>query len=145
MLTTCGVYLYSTRKKKFLVCHPTKAAWHQWSIPKGLRESDEELFDVAKRELLEETGIDLAKIDVKGIYPLPAINYLKQHKILESFLVITDSDLGEHKFTSNAVTKYSYPEIDSWKWIRMVQMEKWLHESQRQNLSQITRILADNL
>jgi len=144
MLTTCGIYLYSTRKRKFLVCHPTRGAWHQWSIPKGLRDGQELLLDVAKREMLEETGIDLSKLNVKGIFALAPVKYVRQNKILESFLVITDSDLGDHEFASTSMTKLDYPEIDSWKWIRMIQMENWLHESQKQNLPQIKNLLKSS-
>ena len=77
MTITCGIYLYSTVKKKILICHATNARWNQWSIPKGLKEDNEELFNVGKRELHEETGIDITKYSVLKTFPLASVKYEK--------------------------------------------------------------------
>lgn len=44
----------------FLILHKSG---HHWSFPKGHKEhSDEDCFDAAKRELYEETGLDIAQV-----------------------------------------------------------------------------------
>jgi len=46
--------------KKILLCHPTNSSWYgTYSIPKGLIEENETTFECAKRELKEETGIQI--------------------------------------------------------------------------------------
>lgn len=69
MTVTCGTFLFSTLQKKILLCHPTNTKWNNWSIPKGVMEQGEQSFDVASRELKEETGIDLLAIDVVAHHP----------------------------------------------------------------------------
>jgi predicted NUDIX family NTP pyrophosphohydrolase len=49
-------------EKEYFLVHPggpfyTKKNQGVWSIPKGLPEGDEIIFDTAKREFFEETGI----------------------------------------------------------------------------------------
>lgn len=141
MVITCGIYLYHVPTKRILVGHPTHARWDEWSIPKGLKEGEEDLMDVAARELLEETGIGLEKIHVIRIFSLPPVKYQKQNKMLESFLVITDSNVQEIAYKSNIVSGTSFGEVDSWKWISISQAEKWLHESQQKNLKVIEELL----
>jgi 8-oxo-dGTP pyrophosphatase MutT (NUDIX family) len=140
MVTTCGIYLYNILQKKILVCHATHASWKQWSIPKGIKDDDEDLWQVAVRELREETGIDINTLNVLAIHPLPAIQYRKQNKVLESFLVIIDTDLSSHSFFSN-VSKDSISEVDAWRWISIAQAYTWLHEPQQENLKVIKKIV----
>jgi 8-oxo-dGTP pyrophosphatase MutT (NUDIX family) len=142
MLTTCGVFLYSTAKSKILVCHATNSRWTQWSIPKGLSSEGEDLLLAASRELKEETEIDMEKLLDKRITRLPPVKYKKQNKMLESFLVITDDDFDAHKFKSNLADGHDFAEIDSWKWVTLDQAEKMLHESQSQNLVNIRDLIT---
>ncbi|MEJ0056597.1 MAG: NUDIX domain-containing protein [Bacteroidota bacterium] len=121
MVTTCGVFLYSSAMVKLLVCHATNSRWTQWSIPKGLSSEGEDLLKAAGRELFEETGIALEKLRDKKITQLPAVKYKKQNKTLESFLVITGDDFEGHKFRSNLVEDRDFAEIDSWKWVTLEQ------------------------
>lgn len=141
MIITCGIYLYSVLTKKILICHPTHARWNQWSIPKGLKEDGEELFTVASRELAEETGINIANLHIIKTFELSTVKYAKQNKVLESFLVITDSDLEGFQFTSNMVANGSFPEVDKWKWIPLEELNKWVHESQCKNRDVIIQLL----
>src|SRR5688572_25105811 len=116
MIVTCGTYLYSTILNKFLVCHPTRTRWNNWSIPKGVMEKGEDVYQVCVRELDEETGIKVSNLNVVAQHPLPARKYQKQEKSLESFLLITDTDLSQHHFTCNLVEGKDFPENDKWKW-----------------------------
>ena len=58
-VVTCGIYLYSVKNKKILICHATHSPWSSWSIPKGLKDTSEESFEAAVRELKEETGYEV--------------------------------------------------------------------------------------
>ena len=63
-LQSAGLMMYSLKnsKLKIFLVHPggpffTKKDEGYWGIPKGLVEKDEDLFETAKREFIEETGI----------------------------------------------------------------------------------------
>lgn len=141
MKTTCGIYLYNTRSKKILVCHATNSSWKTWSIPKGLKDPGEDCFAAAVRELKEETGIEIKKLNVQKIHPLPPVKYQKQNKILESFLILIDSDMDTHTFHCSSLISNGSPEVDSWKWIGFDLAGKYLHESQLQNEEQINELI----
>jgi 8-oxo-dGTP pyrophosphatase MutT (NUDIX family) len=142
MLVTCGIYLYSTRAKKFLVCHATNSPWNTWSIPKGLKEEGEDAFTAAARELYEETGVELKKLRVLKKHTLPPVNYRKQKKILESFLIITDAELENCNFICISHTEKSIPEVDRWKWIAPDMITSLLHESQAANYELIKELIT---
>lgn len=141
MKVTCGIYLYNTRSKKILVCHATNSSWKTWSVPKGLKDPGEDSFTAAVRELKEETGIDIKELNVLGVYTLPPVKYQKQNKVLESFLVITDTSPDEYSFHCHSMTDKGLPEIDSWKWIGLDTAGKYLHESQLKNTDQIAELI----
>jgi len=142
MIVTCGTYLYSSIHGKFLVCHPTRTRWNNWSIPKGLMEPGESIYEVCIRELNEETGIDVTKINVLSKHQLPSRKYKKQQKSLESFLIITDTDLSNHKFKSNLVEGKDFPENDKWKWVTLEEAVPIIHESQAENLPLIATLIG---
>lgn len=139
---TCGIYLYNTVNRKILACHATNSPWNRWSIPKGLKEPGEKSFDAAARELLEETGVDIHQLNILATHTLPPVKYLKQNKILESFLVITDSDLTNTRFVCTTLINHAFPEVDSWKWISLDAVPKYLHESQQKNVEFIVSLLV---
>ncbi|HZY78261.1 MAG TPA: NUDIX hydrolase [Cyclobacteriaceae bacterium] len=141
MVVTCGTYLYSTKLKQILVCHPTHSRWNNWSIPKGIMEKGEDILAVCLRELEEETGIDINSINVLSQHPLPSRKYNKQEKTLESYLVVTDHDFSTHKYTSNLVEGKDFPEIDKWKWVDLLQAAGMLHQAQIENLLVIAEIV----
>lgn len=140
-IITCGIYLYSTSQQRLLVCHATHSPWNRWSIPKGLKDEGETSFDAAIRELYEETGLKYKELHIISKHALKPVNYQKQKKILESFLLITDVDLSHQTFICHSHTEKSFPEVDSWKWITLEQAVKWLHEAQQKNLEEIEQLV----
>jgi 8-oxo-dGTP pyrophosphatase MutT (NUDIX family) len=142
MIVTCGTYLYSTILKKILVCHPTNSRWNNWSIPKGVMETGESIFEVCVRELFEETGIDIKKINVLQKHALPTRKYQKQEKSLDSFLIITDTEFTDHKFLSNLVEGKDFSENDKWKWVTLEEAAKIIHLSQAENLPLIATLVG---
>ena len=142
MIITCGTYLYSSLLKKFLVCHPTNSRWNNWSIPKGVMEKGEAIYEVCVRELREETGIDINKVHILESHQLPTRKYQKQAKSLDSFLIITDTDFTNHKFTSNLVEGKEFAENDKWKWVTLEEAVPIIHQSQGENLPLIATIVG---
>ncbi|HEY0029889.1 MAG TPA: NUDIX hydrolase [Bacteroidia bacterium] len=142
MIITCGIYLYSTICKKILICHATHASWKTWSVPKGLKELGEDSYAAAVRELKEETDVDIHALHVIAVHVLPAIKYQKQNKTIESFLVISDSDMEGFKFKCHSLINNSFPEIDAWKWLSLESLTNVLHESQQKNISLIQNLIA---
>lgn len=140
-IVTCGTYLYSAKLNKFLVGHPTHSRWNNWSIPKGLMEKGEDIQTVCFRELKEETGIDVTTIHIISSHQLPSRRYQKQDKTLESYLVITDTDFTNHKYSSNLVEGKDFPEIDKWKWVDLVEAAGILHQTQIENLPVISGLV----
>jgi 8-oxo-dGTP pyrophosphatase MutT (NUDIX family) len=136
-IITCGIFLYSRKTEKFLVCHATNSRWTQWSIPKGILEKGEEQFAAAARELSEETGIDIQGFANPNVFELPPRKYEKQNKELRSFLVIVDSVSEQHVYKSTLVPGKNFPEVDSWKWISLAEAPKWIHEAQAKVLEAI--------
>jgi 8-oxo-dGTP pyrophosphatase MutT (NUDIX family) len=140
-LITCGIYLFNLAEWKVLICHATNASWKTWSVPKGLKDKGESSYAAAVRELKEETGIDVKQLNVLLKKELPPVNYKKQNKILESFLIVTDTPLQDHKFHCGSLTAKNQPEIDRWAWIEPGQMHLKLHESQLENYDEIIGLL----
>jgi 8-oxo-dGTP pyrophosphatase MutT (NUDIX family) len=143
MTITCGIYLYDLHNDKILVCHPTRGSWKSWSIPKGLKEPGEELFQAAARELHEETGINLLQVRVGLAIALPPAPYKKQKKALHSFLVICESDLSAFEPVCSSITPKGYPEVDSWRWIPADQLPEYVHESQTEHLNLLKDRIAE--
>lgn len=137
MKITCGIYLYSTEKKKFLLCHATKSSFKNWSIPKGLPDEGEAELNAAIRELLEETGIDLKELHVLAVKGLPEVPYQKQKKTLKPFLVVTDTRIDESRLKCSTLVDGKYPEVDKFKWADLEEMKELAHETQTKNLELI--------
>jgi 8-oxo-dGTP pyrophosphatase MutT (NUDIX family) len=142
MVITCGIYLYSTKQKKMLICHATNSPWNKWSIPKGLKDNGEDEFHAAIRELREETGIIFENLHVIETHLFPPVKYKKQNKILISYLVITDSDFENFPFTCHSYTRNALQEVDKWKWESLESAASMIHESQQENIPQIKELIA---
>ena len=142
MPETCGIYLYQVSRKKFLTCHATNARFDSWSIPKGLRDKDEDCFTAACRELFEETGISIEKVNILHKQQLPVRSYKKQKKVLYSWLIITDTIINDNELQCSSLIKGGQPEIDKYGWATFPQAEKLLHETQVENLELIREIIS---
>lgn len=144
MKTTCGIFLCQKANSKFLIGHASRSKDH-WSIPKGLKDEGETSYQAAIRELEEETGIDTAKINIIKTIELPAVKYKKQSKILESFLIITDSFIGTDTLKCSSLVNGKYPEIDRFEWVDLATLEKKAHETQAFQVPYISEILEKEI
>ena len=132
-----GIFLFNS-ENKFLVEHPTNHDPNFWSIPKGLVDEGEDLFDAAKRETLEETGLDIDTINYKLIQELPTILYKNKRKSLKAFVLNTTDNLSEFPFHCDSMVLYvnyrkidhPFPEADYFKWISIEEGYNVLHEAQ---------------
>lgn len=63
--TAVSIIIHDHNNQRILLNHEFRPALNTWiyEFPGGLREDDEALTDTAKRELREETGLDLYQID----------------------------------------------------------------------------------
>lgn len=147
MEITCGIYLYSIPRKKILACHAARTAKTNWSIPKGLKDENEDCFTAALRELFEETGIDLQKRKDLTAHDFAMVKYQKRNKWLQSYLISVNDDFATHKFVCRSMVDNEFPEIDKWEWMSLEEAVERLHESQQKNAALIlqTAILDDIL
>jgi predicted NUDIX family NTP pyrophosphohydrolase len=126
--TSAGILLYRRSSDggglEVLLAHPggpwfaTKDAGH-WSIPKGEADGNEQLFDVARREFIEETGHDLPDgppIELGSIVQ-------KGGKTVHAWAVEGDldpdtahSNLFETEWPPRSGRRATFPEIDRVAW-----------------------------
>ena len=133
----------------FLV-HPGGPFWakkddYAWSIPKGIYDKDEEPFDAAKREFMEETG-----------QPAPEGEYVelgeiqqKNNKIVTAWAV--EKDLGDVKIKSNTFSlewppksgkMLEVPEADRAEWFEISAASRKVHPGQPGLLKRLAEILS---
>jgi putative (di)nucleoside polyphosphate hydrolase len=65
--TSCGVIV--TDGERLLLGHATRSP--RWDIPKGVADPGESLAAAARRELFEETGLDVPEAELRplGVFP----------------------------------------------------------------------------
>ncbi len=132
MKITCGIFLIDNRNR-VLLGHPTGSPDSVWSIPKGLSDDGETTWDAAKRELLEETMIDLDHYSyIKkhiGRYKYQTILHKKPViKELNAFVVYmphNSIDLSRIRCDS-FFGKDNTPEVDKFNWFSIEMMRVFL-------------------
>ena len=81
---SAGTLLYrkTSERVEVLIVHPSGAYNRKspWSIPKGLPDEGEELEGAARRETLEETGVEAGEL-----VPLGSIDYTRSRKTVVAF------------------------------------------------------------
>ena len=136
---SAGIILFNG-DDKVLIEHPTNHDPNFWSFPKGMVDENETYFEAALRECLEETSLDLSKIDYKIITELPDITFKNKRKVLKLFVLKTNENLYDFPFKCESmVTKnrdgslrdYIFPEVDDFKWVSLEEAYPLLHESQQ--------------
>lgn len=121
-LLTVGLIL--TDGTRFLAVHPTKQL--HWDIPKGLQNEGEATQNTLKREVKEETGLDISKYKAKKLGRFP---YNKKKDIMV-YVIITD-DLPTTT-TMRCISKFGpqqLPEVDDWRYSTLEQA-KTTHKPQ---------------
>jgi putative (di)nucleoside polyphosphate hydrolase len=113
--TSCGTLIFND-SGQVLLCHVTGT--NHWDLPKGMREPGESTLEAAKRELREETGLDL---DDDLFQEIGGFHYQK-NKRLHLYKVRAPANLhclGHLVCTSHfshRVTGKPTPEMDGFRW-----------------------------
>jgi 8-oxo-dGTP pyrophosphatase MutT (NUDIX family) len=143
MEISCGIYLYSTQINRVLIGHVTNH--NQWSIPKGhFEKSDGNFYNAAIRELWEETNININDLSVLDTHEFDFTFYRSGRKKLKSFLIVFNSPIEYLNVRCNSFFKergIEYPEFDTYKWIKIESLQKYVHPTQHQNIKKIKNFI----
>jgi len=147
---SAGIILYRFKNdlpEVFLV-HPGGPYWikkdeNAWSIPKGIFEENEDPLDAAKREMKEETGIEVSGTFIE-------LNPVKQKSGKTIFAWALEKDIDETKISSNHFEiewpprsgQYkSFPEIDRAAWFTLDEAKKKIIKGQLPLLEQLEKVV----
>ena len=150
---SAGLLLYRLRKAgpEVLLVHPGGPFWAKkddgaWSIPKGLREADEDGLTTARREVGEETGFRPAGKFV----PLGTFRQ-SGTKTVEVWAVEADAepkDLKSNTFALEWPPKsghmQEYPEVDRAAWLSLDEAARKILPGQRPILTAFLDWLSDS-
>ncbi|MDQ0899156.1 MULTISPECIES: NUDIX domain-containing protein [unclassified Paenibacillus] len=86
----------------------------KWGIPAGAMELDESVFDAMKREVKEETGLDVLKATLTAIYSTPTTQTFidrwgNEHHIIEYLFQVDEWTGTLDKVTDESVDAKFYP------------------------------------
>ena len=138
-VNSAGILLYRLRDNgiEVLLAHPGGPFWSgkdigAWSIPKGLSEANEDPLQAAKREFMEETGVDVdGKFIDLGIIRQPS------RKMIHIWALKLDLDVGRlqsNQFTMQWPRKsgimMQFPEIDRAEWFDIERARLKIHKGQ---------------
>jgi putative (di)nucleoside polyphosphate hydrolase len=115
---TCGSFIIDVNNN-ILLCRTTGTP-NDWTVPKGLLEDGETPSKAAKRELLEETGIDIMMyphtMTELGIAP-----YNHKKKMIIGFMFKLEGFVKQKLFCismfTNILTGGLLPEVDKYVWV----------------------------
>jgi 8-oxo-dGTP pyrophosphatase MutT (NUDIX family) len=140
---TCGIYLFDANNL-LLIQHPTNFRPTVWGVPKGRPDVGEEnLFEVAKRELFEETGIVLDDYTIVRQEEFNEVRYNDTNKYLKGFFVKIEEDLSDFNLYCDSMVyrngKPSFPEVDEYKWVT-IEEAKEIFSSDRMTNFQLNNL-----
>jgi 8-oxo-dGTP pyrophosphatase MutT (NUDIX family) len=146
---SCGIYLFRN-DNKFLIEHPTGHRPNIWTIPKGRPDEGEiDYFMVAKRELLEETGIDLNKYKIIKTEELDLVRYGETNKHLKGFFVKVDSNFSDIELKCDSMVYRngvpSFPEVDKYQWVTIGESMSLLYHFQLKNLTRCDELISERM
>jgi predicted NUDIX family NTP pyrophosphohydrolase len=148
---SAGLLIHRIRDRQlqvFLV-HPGGPFWAKkdlgaWSIPKGEHADSEDPLTVAKRELQEETGLEVQGEFVK-------LQTIRQAggKLVTAFAVAADFDPGEIRSNSfemewppRSGKLQQFPEVDRAQWFGIDEARVKILKSQLPLLDQLERLVG---
>jgi predicted NUDIX family NTP pyrophosphohydrolase len=122
---SAGILLFrrSSSSIEVLLGHPGGPFWSRrdegaWSVPKGLCEPGEELLAAARRELREETGLDLGSEPDAAFLPLDTVR-LQSGKVVHAWALERDCEAAtlrsneiEVEWPPRSGRRVRVPEID---------------------------------
>ena len=159
--TSAGLLMYkfNDNKLKVFLVHPGGPFWKNkdngsWSIPKGEIDDDnlskENIFENAKRELKEETGIEAPKEDDKYVY-LDTVRQ-KSGKIVHAWafqgdwigLLMCHSYVEiEYPYKSGKIIKI--PEVDKADFFSIEKAKEKINPAQREFINRLENYLKEKI
>ena len=128
--------------------HPGGPYWAQkdlgaWSIPKGEAEQGEDLVEVARRELTEETGFS-----VDGeLRPLGVVHQ-RSGKVVHAWAVRGDADPDrlksntfELEWPPKSGRRREFPEVDRAEWFDLAEARRRINPAQAELLDRLEAAL----
>ena len=137
---SAGVLLFRLQGESWavLIAHPGGPFWRNrntgaWSIPKGLVEAGEDLFQAALREFAEETGVTL---EGGGAIELGSTE-LRSGKTVVAWAIqgdldpdVLDSNLVRLEYPRGSGRYIEFPEIDEVRWCPLETAAELLNPAQ---------------
>jgi predicted NUDIX family NTP pyrophosphohydrolase len=131
--TSAGTLLYRSTPSglEVLLVHPSGNYNRRapWSIPKGLPDEGEGLEQAARRETVEETGIEAGEL-----VPLGAVEYTKSRKTVVAFA-------GEAP--GGMTPRCASWEVDRAEFVPLARAGEILHPDQKAFLERLRGVLGD--
>lgn len=147
-------YRFQNEAMQVFLVHPGGPFWKNknegtWSIPKGEYEEGEDPLQAAKREMLEETGIDA---DAEGLpdSEFLALNPVRQKsgKIVYAWAAKGDfdaSELNSNKFEiewpPKSGKKTTFPEVDKGEWFTIDEAKKRILSYQLPLITDLEKVI----
>lgn len=130
---SCGI-LYQV-DHKFLAIHPTMA--DHWSIPKGVKENNETVFQAVVRELQEETGIIIPEKEYPKVTDIGRFKYIKGKDIHLFYYDGNKTFQSMDILTCQLLVGEQYPEVDKYKFVWYDELIKMVNYKLSEVLTQI--------
>ena len=148
MIISCGIYLVNS-DNKLLIGHPTNHKPNTWAIPKGrVNEDESNYFSVAKRELLEETNIDINQFKIVKMFEFDIIRYKETNKYLKGFFIKVNESFYNHDIKCDSMVYRNgtpaFPEFDDFKWVTIDDSMEFLHPFQIENINKCREFILTN-
>ncbi len=152
-LESAGILLFRFKERalQIFLAHPGGPFFEHkddgvWSIPKGLREGDEDPLATARREFQEETGfaVDGAFIEL-GALRLPS------GKLVHAWALEQDIDAGrmvsnsfEMEWPRHSGQIRAYPEMDRGAWFSLAEARVKIARGQRGFIDRLVSRLGES-
>ena len=149
---SAGLLLYRRTPAgiELLLAHPGGPFWARrddgaWTIPKGVPDADEDLFDAARREFTEETGASPAG----PFLPLGSVRQ-KAGKLVHAWAA--EGDLDPAAVVSNTMkTEWpprsgrwvTFPEVDRCDWFDLESARRKLNPAQAEFVDRLLSVLEN--
>lgn len=144
------IYRYLDQRLQVLLVHPGGPFWARkeeaaWSIPKGLVEAGEDDLAAARREAMEELGVEIeGPFERLGEYKQPSgkVLIVWMTKAAGAFETKVEmSSTFELEWPSHSGKMTTFPEVDRAEWFSIGEAAIKLHKGQRPMLRDLMRIM----
>jgi predicted NUDIX family NTP pyrophosphohydrolase len=150
-LVSAGLLMFSRSSElKVFLAHPGGPFFKNkdlgsWTIPKGLREGDEDPLVAAQREFQEETGIrpegpflELGFVKSKSGKNL----YVWAFEMPEQKFEIV-SNLFSMEWPPKSGKMQNFPEVDKAEWFNLLEGEKKINDYQKPFLRRLSELIKE--